>query len=486
MTSDREFDTLQNKYNVAIAKAQDLQEQLLTKQKQWEKRDEDFEVVEKVTRELCEDILAKDPKEMVLGADYSWSSIPILELISKAKRVFREYNESRKDIMSKIMDQSELRRQEIESLQEQIVLMKTHPGAMDISQEELKQQIDKEKEKQKALKNLPPKIQQSMTDGEGNILMDDHDDFDDIENDLYNGIAEKDAKVQITPKSIPVTQNRKQLNKKKVRKQQKMMAHTINLKEYEEKLDDVSFKILEVIGSKGVSIYSDIEAYVLKDIPTTTQSKCRISMGILTSMSLTNKEPIQNPLKGKLYVYQLTDMGSRVYHDKYGQVPVSSEMDIIIAEHDNCVHGFGIKFIADLLRETGEYEDVSDMNRKNPIQIGSGISYIPDIICTDKNGMKTYIEYERVTHTQTNFNAKCNKMSKVTDTLNFIVPNQNDVIRIKSKIESWIKSRGQKALEHITVRVTGAFQLKGTDLSDNKNWKVVYRPGKRLEPYENF
>ena len=54
MASNSDYEILLNKYNIAIAKAQDLQEQLQTKQKQWERRDADFSVVEKVTRELCE------------------------------------------------------------------------------------------------------------------------------------------------------------------------------------------------------------------------------------------------------------------------------------------------------------------------------------------------------------------------------------------------------------------------------------------------
>ena len=49
MASNSDYEILLNKYNIAIAKAQDLQEQLQTKQKQWEKRDADFSVVEKVS-----------------------------------------------------------------------------------------------------------------------------------------------------------------------------------------------------------------------------------------------------------------------------------------------------------------------------------------------------------------------------------------------------------------------------------------------------
>lgn len=80
------YNTLLNQYNIAVAKAQDLQEQLSTKMRQWEKRDEDFKTVEKLARELCSEILVKDNKEMVLGREYTWGSVPIMELIIKTRR----------------------------------------------------------------------------------------------------------------------------------------------------------------------------------------------------------------------------------------------------------------------------------------------------------------------------------------------------------------------------------------------------------------
>lgn len=56
----------------------------------------------KLMRELCEDILAKDSKEMVLGTDYSWSSIQINELIRKSKQSFTNYIASRTDFMQNL------------------------------------------------------------------------------------------------------------------------------------------------------------------------------------------------------------------------------------------------------------------------------------------------------------------------------------------------------------------------------------------------
>lgn len=97
------------------------------------------------------------------------------------------------------------------------------------------------------------------------------------------------------------------------------------------------------------------------------------------------------------------------------------------------------------------------------------------------------MEYECANHTQTNFSAKCNKMTKVTSTLNFIAPNREAIGKLMKEVEAWISSRGEgKAIRHITVRITSAVQMKDMDLTKNKSWKVVYLPGKSKEPIINF
>lgn len=483
---DKEYDILWSKYSTAIAKAQDLQEQLMTKEKQWEKREEEFKIREKNTRDLCENILAKDSKEMVLGTDYSWSSVELNELILKSKRVFAEYVESRKDLMRKIMDKSEERRQTIESLEEQISILKTNPGVANISTEELAAQIDREKKEQKALEYMPQNIKSAVESGKATIVLEKSDEEDPYAEALLTQMADTNARMQITPKSVPVTQSKKNIENKKARREEAMKAHTINLKEYEDKMSEESWLILETIGSKGHSLYADIENSVIRENPTITSSKMRLCMNLLANMGIFRRESVINPLKGMLYIYQLTDVGTRLYKDHFNKKPVLSEMDIIMAEHDNCNHGYGIKFVAEIIRDSGLYKEVKDMNRKNPIDLGSGVSYVPDIICIDKNNVSTYIEYECVNHTQTSFNAKCSKMCKVTSVLNFIVPNKEKADKIITQIKSWIENRGAKSLGHITVRVATASQIKDKDLSQNQNWKYVFEPGKNKEPIVNF
>ena len=56
----------------------------------------------------------------------------------------------------------------------------------------------------------------------------------------------------------------------------------------------------------------------------------------------------------------------------------------------------------------------------------------------------------------------------------------------KIKVKKWIENRGNVSLKHITVRVSSAYQIKDVDLSLDKSWKLVFKPGKRDEPYVNF
>ncbi len=488
MVSDKDFLKMQSMYNLAIAKGQDLKETLETKEEQWEKQEENFATTEKLMRQLCEDILAKDPREMVLGADYSWSSIPINDLVLKARAVFRDYISKQKDFLKRLMDLAEERRLEIESLNEQISIMKANPSAAaTLSQEEIKEKIDKEKKEQKILDQMSPELRKSVQEGKTQVVMEASDDIDDLEEDLMQAVANVGEQVKITQKSIPVTESKRRLEKKRERKERAVMTHTIDLKEYEDKMNDSTWLVMDAVGKEGYSRYSDIETYVMERESTLTKTKIRVASEILVNIGLLNKEPIRNPLKGNLFAYQMTDMGSRVFKDHYGNLPIASELDLIVAEHDNAVHGYGIRFISEMLRESEAFKEVDDMNRKKPINIGNNISYIPDIVCTDQNGAKMYMEYECANHTQTNFSAKCNKMTKVTSTLNFIAQNREAIGKLMKEVEAWISSRGEgKAIRHITVRITSAVQMKDMDLTKNKSWKVVYLPGKSKEPIINF
>ena len=95
-----------------------------------------------------------------------------------------------------------------------------------------------------------------------------------------------------------------------------------------------------------------------------------------------------------------------------------------------------------------------------------------------------YIEYERGLQTQSDFNAKCNKMCKVTRFLNFVAPNRGTVLkRLKPQVDAWIASRGKDSLRNIKVRITTPIELRNANI--NEAWLVVYDLNRSTDPVIN-
>ena len=137
MGNDKSFYTLLNKYNTLLAQTQDLKEQLdKSKENNAEILQKD-KVIEKNLRDLCADILAKDPKEMKLGQEYSWDKIDLLSLIQKSRNVFKKYNEDKKDFLEQLADTCEDRGRQIERLKSQIEELLMNPAARSLTPDQL-------------------------------------------------------------------------------------------------------------------------------------------------------------------------------------------------------------------------------------------------------------------------------------------------------------------------------------------------------------
>ena len=90
MARDAQYEALLSMYNIALAKAKDLQEQIQTKETAWGEKEKWYKLIDKLCREFCENVLAKDPNEMVLGQEYSWGKLDSVQLIQKAQKCFKE------------------------------------------------------------------------------------------------------------------------------------------------------------------------------------------------------------------------------------------------------------------------------------------------------------------------------------------------------------------------------------------------------------
>ena len=487
MSESKEFKTLLNKYNTLLAKAQDLQEQLKTKNEQWAAMKTRYEVIEKNTRELCEMILAKDKSEMVLGKEYSWDQVKIEELLVKTKKAYHDYNNQRKEVMQKIFDVSEQRRDVIEGLEAQISRMMQN-GAQNVTIEDVHKEIEKEKKEEEAKKNAPTEMKKAMSENKVQITVEDEDDFEDAS--IFQKVSEKNEKMKFapkpgnkpkpkpTPKATEIWRDEDKHEAAKLGRRKETSPYMIDLKEWETKLDDNMWVIIKVMGETGKSQHLEIKNEALKVNPSLSNSTITNCLNSLRANSIITSEKISLPLSGQIIVSRLDTIGIRLFENRFNKKPKRSEYEEMISEHTTALHGYGIKAVAEKIIEMGMYESVEyRANRKNPVTLSNGVTYIPDIAAQDKNGVKTYFEYELGHHTQKDFNAKCSKMIQVTDILNFIVPNGKIMTSICDQIEKWIVNKGPDALKNITVRVISAAQIQD-NLTDNLKWKMVYEPGK--------
>lgn len=472
------YDILLQKYNTLIAKAKDLQEQVKDKTNQLAERESQHNVTVDLMRELCEMILPNDRSEMKLGVDYSWSSIEINELIRKTKAVYTAYTKDTKEKLQKLLDTNEERGQLIESLEDQLEFARRNN--VEIDREELAQKVEKQKELDSLKTTLDKGTVFKNTDHQQLMInTDESDAIEGAEMDAYEAAIAMDADMQsqyfqVNESSPKIKEDNARKEKKKKVKEKISSSFYADVSKYEEDLDDIHWNIINAIGKKGLSRFQQIEQEVLND-DSVKAHQVRIHIKNLQSSKIVEAENVPTPW-GRQYVYWLSELGERIFKRKHNEEPVTAEANIVRAEHDNCEHGYGIVMTAEMLRKDGFFKEVKEYNRKNPIEITKGSSYVPDIICERKNGGNMYIEYECANHTQADFDAKCNKMSKVTGVLNFMTPNKKTEEAICTQVSKWIQNKGAKNMGHITIRVTTAKFAEGVDLNKDENWRSVFSP----------
>ncbi|MCR5293420.1 MAG: hypothetical protein K6E28_11155 [Eubacterium sp.] len=516
--SDREYNILFSKYNIAVAKAKDLQEQLDTKMEQWKKRDTEFDITERLIRELCESILAKDKNQMVLGKSHSWSSTPVNELINNAKNTFNQCNVDWTDMLRKLMDLAEDRLHQIEDLQEEVLFYKQRAGSgATLDEEEIKRAEAIEKKKKAAdTSSMSPKAQQAqksgkvriekaeelkegLTEGKAIAIVEEEDDIP-VEGEKTQSLHDRNVKdnatAKLTPRSIRSVHGPKAIKEKRERKEKIENAYDDDrLKDIEAKLGDKEWAVIKTLAKTERSKTQEIAAFVSDDFKTKgvvySTNAIINSIRDLANLGLLKRQNITLPT-GRLALCTFTADGAKVYKRKFGKTPSLTEWDKVISEHTTLEHGYGILLCAQLIRETEVFEEVNEWNRNNPVKIKtesgeSNISFVPDIVCRDKNGAVTYIEYELNHYNQKEFNTKCRKILLATDRLNFIAPNNNTAIDLLDKIKKFVASEGNSnTLRHQLIRVTTALNIKGLDLRRDTNWMYSYKPIIDPEPKKNF
>ncbi len=155
----------------------------------------------------------------------------------------------------------------------------------------------------------------------------------------------------------------------------------------------------------------------------------------------------------------LSDLGKHLYRVTFRKDPAEQEHMALFREHASLAHGYMIKDEKKILDKRGVYREVSTNRKANRIQLSEGKSVIPDVTAVTYGIPNEYYEVECGNHNQAEFNAKCNKLLKITPNINIIGRNRDRVTNVLvPKINRWIDSIGINVLRLIggvTVTVYG-------------------------------
>lgn len=233
-----------------------------------------------------------------------------------------------------------------------------------------------------------------------------------------------------------------------------------NVDSYMAAMTQIMWDIVEVIGKTGLSISNDIIDLINKDEEKYTKSLTLNNITSLAKMNVLTTQEISTGFR-RFKIYKLSNKGETMFRAKFGDELVESEIDKIIRDHDNEIHGYTIRDARTLLLENNNCKS-ANMNRSEiSIKIPNGKTYIPDIMAIHEKGYKMYIEVELGNTPQKDFNDKCDKMLQVTKHLYFVT-NVEDTIKkkLESQISMWVLNAGGKEkVQGTTIYITTMKQL---------------------------
>lgn len=478
MSKNIEYQKLLNTYNTLVAKTSELEEQYKDSIKAWKQYEQRQDVVNDHARKLCEKILAKDKKEMTLGNAKSWHSYSTDDLILKAMDSFDSYVSDNIKLIQQLFDVAEDRGRKLDALKEQIAAMVTGSNMSASSVEEIIEESEQKSKDNIAKDKAPNAVKKAAAEGKIELIIEEDSDASDDELRNYIDMRERALETQLTPRSIPVANSTRKEKMMKKAEEAAAQIHIVDIENYINKCSDKEWEVLEAIGTCGISRLKDIAEYI-NNSHGTLIATVRRAINSLVAMNAITEERVSLPLSSQSKFYCLSDMGKRIYKHHFSQNPVVSELESVIAEHDNASHGYGILEVEKVLIESGKYKSVSSSNRNNPIPVkvnGESLKFIPDIIAkTDR--YTEYFEYEMGTHNQVNFNIKCEKMCRVTKFLNFVAPNREIAKTLKGKVDIWLRDKDISIIKSHIIRIGTTVSLK-----DDSSWFFEYHLKSGKEP----
>lgn len=481
MITQNEYNIIVNKNNMLMSQVKNLRETLDYKEEEYDKIRKHIALLEKRVREMCEPILAKDRSEMDLSGKKTWSDTKLLDLISKTEKAYKEHEKERTILLNKLMDDNSQRRDEIESLKQQISIM-LNSNEVYSSEEELEKAYTEKKAKEQAKAELPDgaKVETVV------INEDEDEEYEEEERKIIEQNLKDNSKT--VTGTVYVKQSGKKVRDNKEMANRSANTTLFDLNEHTKRFSDLHWKVLRIIG-EGHSRLSVIKEHL-------TEEEANKVRPVLTELNVVciAQDKCSTPIVKNFTAYSLTLQGKQIYKHKFGKEPVMSEKDRIRAEHTSLEHGYGIYFLANILKEKSKYMNISIYNRKNPVPITEGTgnqSFIPDIKYEEIVGnkaFKNYIEYETGDCTYDDLCSKLTKMFYCTRYIQIIVANKDVLTTYIDKINKYVaekESVNPGGLKGKFIRLCSASwfaDYQPVSKTNSEKWEVEYNFNEGITP----
>lgn len=255
------------------------------------------------------------------------------------------------------------------------------------------------------------------------------------------------------PKNM-VTEDQRKLLKQKLAQanEQKMHMMDINPLINDVRSSEIGMAVFRLIGEQGMSQVPLIKEYLeSSSIEKGGKSSINVQINNMIRSKILSRENINTGYR-RFIVVDFTPIGLRIFEEIFGKSPVESEKRRLTRENASVEHGYLIQDTMTILKKEFGYVKLTIDRHQNTIKLGDRKTYIPDIVATIDGRNWDYIEVERGTHTQKDFNDKLNKMRMVTKTFYFVSQNQEMLNVVIEKTNKWIEEMGKDSLKGITIK----------------------------------
>lgn len=354
------------------------------------------------------------------------------EMLSKTDEELRDF------IISNVLNQKKSLVQMINDLQEKYIQTVNDKDALAIKYTQLKEENEKLLKKTKDLQNAAALQPGPSINLEDSFL---YSNLEKEHEDVTSHTENPDIKDIGIVFSSP--QNEKDFSPSSETKIVYVEGEPIDVKTVMQQINILQEQIIRNVGQTGLSEFSEIIDYTVShgSEGPGSQTLIRNTLNDLIEKKVFEKETIGTPIKTKLILIQLNELGKQIYFNLTKKKPVISEMTQMLHSHASLKHGYCIKQTAQILKDQGYFHVTYD-SEKNTIQLTDNRRYIPDITGYLDKKTKTFWEVELAHHKDIDFFEKIDKAVKITTSLYFITPDRE----AKEKLRKQILRYQQKCL----------------------------------------